>query len=226
MRCDFSSTNGFSPHGFLFIAHIEKIRAEASCSQILTTKMLYAEGYSPPALSLPAIENTTWKENTVHSCYAEHRNRGGGDWSKLVQRRPKAGTYWRAVSETKGEIRVQHNGNSEEYNPGEQNRKLCSCVRWICMKRHIWRQYGGARVITACKILPECQQARKKGGSKSRLLITPIDRRSFRDRCLVCSRCVPDRSQLFLPRKDGDLQYGCHPAVCDSTSRRPKLFSL
>lgn len=77
MCCDFSSTNGFRLHGFLFIAHIEKIRAEASCSQILTTKMLYAQGYSPPAPSLPAIENTTWKENTVHSCYAEHRNRGG-----------------------------------------------------------------------------------------------------------------------------------------------------
>lgn len=225
MCCDFSSTNGFRLHGFLFIAHIEKIRAEASCSQILTTKMLYAEGYSPPAPSLPAIENTTWKENTVHSCYAEHRNRGGGgDWSKLVQRRPKAGTHGRAVSERRGEIRVQHNGNSEEYNPGEQSGTESSAVvsdesAGTPHLAPIWRCTGDYRVQNPARVSTS-------KGLKSAASERSDWSRRFRDRCLVCSQCVPDRSQLFLPRKDGDLQYGCHPAVCDSASRCPKLFSL
>lgn len=77
----------------------------------------------------------------------------------------------RAVSERRGEIRVQHNGNGEEYNPGERSGTESSAVASdeSAGTPHlvpVWRCTGDYSVQNPARV----STSKKQGGSKARLL--------------------------------------------------------
>lgn len=95
----------------------------------------------------------------------------GANWCNADQKPGHTGVQYR-----RGEGRLECNIMGTVKNTTQASKAEPKALQLCLMnpqERHIWRQYGGARVITACKILPECQQAR---GSKARLLNVPIDR--------------------------------------------------